>query len=280
MKNQPVGAVEVVEIPPAEATNPPPDVAQGEFTYVVFGDTQDYIEQSDKSYTNPSFVSRIDWILEQKDQRRIKFVTHLGDVVNVPSSEGEWLIATNQLERLHKVGIPCAFAPGNHDQTWGDTTPITQHLDSRDLGYQGEVSGYGSFDGFPGRQYSKLSDIVNRYSDREAQHALEIPDVAGRGANTYQLLTHEGEDFIFIHLQCSIPTNVLKWVDERFSTSIATGWRSSSSTRGSATSTPCCRSTARRTGSTWGGCGRTVSRPTGRPRPSTSGSGASRAIRT
>ena len=210
VNNRPVGAVTVVKIPPAVATNPPPVAAQGEFTYVVFGDTQDYNKQSDKSYTNPSFVSRVDWVIEQSGQRTIKFVTHLGDVVNNPSKEEEWQIATNQLERLREANIPCAFAPGNHDLTWGDTTPITDHLDSYDL------SGWlwnGSFGGFPGHQYSKLSDINDRYSDREAQHALEISDVAGRGANTYQLLTHEGENFIFIHLQCSIPTNVLKWVD-------------------------------------------------------------------
>ena len=210
VNNRLVGAVNVFKIPPAEATNPPPDVALREFTYVVFGDTQDYIQQSDKSYANPSFVSRVDWILEQSGQRTIKFVTHLGDVVNVPSEEREWLLATNQLERLREANIPCAFAPGNHDLTWGDTTPITDHLDSYDL--SGWLS-HGSFDGFKGRQYSKLSDINDRYSDREAQHALEISDVAGRGANSYQLLTHLGENFIFIHLQCSIPTNVLKWVD-------------------------------------------------------------------
>ncbi len=211
VKNQPVGAVNVLKINPAEATNPPPAVAAGEFTYVVFGDTQDY-NKDDKS--NPSFVSRVDWILDQKAQRRIKFVSHLGDVVNNPTSEGEWLLATNQLERLREAGIPCAFAPGNHDLTWGDTTPITDHLDSRDLSLIGDVKGYDSFDGFKGHQYSKLSDINDRYSDREAQHAPEISNVAGRGANSYQLLTHEGENFIFIHLQCSIPTNVLKWVDE------------------------------------------------------------------
>ena len=213
VNNRPVGAVEVVKIPPAEATNPPPSVAAGEFTYVVFGDTQDYIEQSDKSYTNPSFVSRIDWILGQKDQRRIKFVTHLGDVVNNPASEEEWQIATSQFARLwddFRVLLPCAFAPGNHDLTWGDTTPITDHLDSRDL--SGGL-GYGSFDGFEGRQYSKLSDINDRYSDREAQHAPEISDVAGCGANSCQRLETGDGKFIFIHLQCSIPTNVLKWVD-------------------------------------------------------------------
>ena len=208
VKNQPVGAVNVFEVDPAVATNEPPDVAVGEFTYVVFGDTQDY-NKDDKS--NPSFVSRVDWVIKQSDQRTIKFVTHLGDVVNVPSEEREWLLATNQLERLHKAGIPCAFAPGNHDLTWGDTTPITQHLDS---GRLSDRLSHGSFDGFKGRQYSKLSDINDRYSDREAQHAPEIPDVAGCGANSYQLLTHERENFIFIHLQCSIPTNVLKWVDE------------------------------------------------------------------
>ena len=211
VNNRLVGAVEVVEIPPAVATNPPPDTVPGEFTYVVFGDTQDY-NKDDKS--NPSFVSRVDWILRQKDQRTIKFVSHLGDVVNKPGVEAEWLIATTQLGLLREANIPCAFAPGNHDLTWGDTTPITDHLDSEDLGYQGVVSGYDSFDGFKGRQYSKLSDINDRYSDREAQHALEILEVAGCGANSYQLLTHERENFIFIHLQCSIPTNVLKWVDE------------------------------------------------------------------
>ena len=42
VNNKPVGAVKVIEIPASEATNPPPVIAAGEFTYVVFGDTQDY----------------------------------------------------------------------------------------------------------------------------------------------------------------------------------------------------------------------------------------------
>ena len=42
VNNKLVGAVKVIEIPASEATNSPPPVFAGEFTYVVFGDTQDY----------------------------------------------------------------------------------------------------------------------------------------------------------------------------------------------------------------------------------------------
>ena len=205
--NMPVGAVRVIDIPASEATNPPPLVFAGEFTYVVFGDTQDY---HDDGSSNPSFESRVSWVIEQKDQRNIKFVSHLGDVVNDLTSENELEFAKTQLERLHEARIPCAFAPGNHDMVWGDTKPITDHLDSERL--NGELES-DLFDGFPGHLYSKLAEIPRRYTDREADHA-EINTVAGCGANSYQILNYGDGRYIFIHLQCSVPTNVLKWVDQ------------------------------------------------------------------
>lgn len=214
--NEYVGAVRVIE-PPEDGEVPIP--GDGEFTYAIFGDTQNYHSSAEGGQcVNESFVARVDWLLENWGKQKCEFLTHLGDVVDDPFADEQWVIASNQFARLVEKNIPFAFAAGNHDEIWGDTTPIAEHLPTgwvaRATGTALGIKGTGTFEtygGFDGRQYAVLSEIDKRLTDREGWDAPWVR--TGVGGNSYQLLELGGTDFIFIHLQCSVPADVLEWAD-------------------------------------------------------------------
>ena len=221
VQNRLVGAVQTWEV--KDLTSLPP-VEPGEFTYAVFGDTQNYHMQGDV-YTNQSFSTRVDWLIGEETVRlqNIRFISHLGDVIDRSNDERQWALASNQVARLKDAGLPIMLLPGNHDMIWGDTTSFVRHLpqawlESGLVKPGGNIKVIGAFEGFEGLRYSDNPKIGTRYSDREADDAPVIGDVGGLGANSYQLFDFVAPNgttwpFIFIHLQCSTPKPVIDWVD-------------------------------------------------------------------
>ena len=98
VQNRLVGAVQAWEV--EDLTSLPP-LEPGEFTYAVFGDTQNYHMQGDV-YTNQSFSTRVDWLIRAETVRlqNIRFISHLGDVVDGTDDERQWTLASNQVARL------------------------------------------------------------------------------------------------------------------------------------------------------------------------------------
>ena len=84
-----------------------------DFTVVLLPDTQNYSE----SYPD-TYVSQTRWIKDRKQADNIKFVIHLGDIVqNYNNSEEEWKVA----DRAHQVldgDVPYSVLPGNHDMEY------------------------------------------------------------------------------------------------------------------------------------------------------------------
>jgi hypothetical protein len=80
----------------------------GSFTIAVLPDTQVY------SLRFPGvFYAQTGWIARNTDRLNIKYVLHLGDVVN-NNTHGEWRNARDAMAMLDGV-VPYAIAPGNHD---------------------------------------------------------------------------------------------------------------------------------------------------------------------
>ena len=86
-----------------------------DFTVVLLPDTQNYSE----SYPD-TYVSQTQWIKDRAKADNIKFVIHLGDIVqNYNNSEEEWKLA----DRAHKIldgVVPYSVVPGNHDMEYVD----------------------------------------------------------------------------------------------------------------------------------------------------------------
>ena len=92
-----------------------PPFVPGSWTLVVLPDTQFYSE----SYPQ-LFADQTRWIAANKERYDIRYVLHVGDVVNgdVPA---QWTNAVAALARLDGV-VPYALAPGNHD--YSDFYPV------------------------------------------------------------------------------------------------------------------------------------------------------------
>ena len=62
------------------------------------------------------FHGLLNWIVERRDSLNIKFVTHVGDLVQTSNKyESEWIIASEAMAILDSAGIPWNIATGNHD---------------------------------------------------------------------------------------------------------------------------------------------------------------------
>ena len=78
------------------------------YSFAVIGDTQILAE------IYPGKVSNIyDWIVDNVEEKKIKFVLGLGDITN-SNSPAEWTLTTNNIFKLDGL-VPYSVVRGNHD---------------------------------------------------------------------------------------------------------------------------------------------------------------------
>lgn len=88
----------------------PIDTAKGEFSIIALPDTQRY------SYYNPAlFYAQTEWVRENREKLNIRFVIHLGDIVD-ENTDAEWVVADKAMGTLDGI-VPYSVAPGNHDMS-------------------------------------------------------------------------------------------------------------------------------------------------------------------
>lgn len=167
-----------------------PPAPEGSFSIVVIPDTQAYRGQGTKAtpdssepVTNAVFDRHTRWIVGNLDSQRIVFVSHVGDIVdrNVPE---QWVVARQVMDRLHQR-MPYAIAPGNHDlKASGDAGLFQQYFPAE------------RFADFPWYGGTPSAGLDAKY---------------GNNANSFQLFSAGGLDFVFLHLECNAPDAVLQW---------------------------------------------------------------------
>lgn len=81
-----------------------------DFTVIALPDTQNYSEQFPEIYE-----AQTQWIVDNRANRNIVAVTHLGDVVQNAAVQFEWLNAKQAHSTLDADDIPYGIAVGNHD---------------------------------------------------------------------------------------------------------------------------------------------------------------------
>jgi hypothetical protein len=184
----------LVPIFSAIALEPAP---KGTFSIVVLPDTQGYMSAGNKAtagspgpVTNPVFEAHTRWIADNIEAQRIVFVSHVGDIVD-KNVDAQWAVAKEHMDRLHGR-IPYGIVVGNHDMsTDGDSSLFQQYFPaSRFEGF----AWYGGY--YPGDP--------------------ERPGHSGNNANSYQLFSGGGIDFIILHLECNAPDDVLAWAESVF----------------------------------------------------------------
>ena len=78
------------------------------YSFCVVGDTQILAEKY------PDELSTLyDWIIKNKDSKKIEFVFGMGDITN-KTTDAEWLAAKEQINKLNGV-LPYSIIRGNHD---------------------------------------------------------------------------------------------------------------------------------------------------------------------
>lgn len=159
----------------------PPKPEKGSFTVAVLPDTQNYSERYPQT-----FKDQTAWIAENKQDRNIAFVLHLGDVTN-NNAPAEWENAQAAM-RLLDGKVPYCLVPGNHDYSEGgicrDRTTLLN-------------------DYFTVAQFKDTPNFGGAY-DKE-------PD---RLENSYSLFSAEGRDFLVLALEFGPRKDVVRWANE------------------------------------------------------------------
>lgn len=171
------------------------DASAGQdFTLIGLPDTQYYV--SSLAGGSPSiFHAQTQWIVNERQNRNIAFVTHLGDCVEhgdaVPA---EWTVADAAMGRIEDAlsvnqpeGIPFGIAVGNHDQS-----PIGVAQGATTTSFN-NVFGVQRFEG---RSY-----FGGHYGDNNDNH--------------FELFSAGGLNFIVIHFEYdpNPDQSVLVWAD-------------------------------------------------------------------
>lgn len=157
-----------------------------EFTVVALPDTQFYSQDYPETYD-----AQTRWIVEQRRALNIRFVTHLGDIVNVgtdPNEYYQWQNAKAAMSRLEIADVPHGTCIGNHD-IWG----------SEGGGFSG-----GGYD--PNGAYYLQNFGPQFYRDRPW-----TVSASPSGLSNAQVITVGGRSFLFLHLLVETPAAELAW---------------------------------------------------------------------
>ena len=172
-----------------------------DFTISVLPDTQFY-SSTLHGGVPAMFQSQTDWLVANRTNLNLQFVSHLGDITQNGQNGGnnvEWRVATNAMYRLENPittllsnGIPYGMGVGNHDQT-----PIGTG-DAGNSSFFNQFFGVNHFIGYDyyGGHYGTNNN------------------------NSFQFFSAGGMDFIFIHLEYDTTpaTAVLAWADNLMKT--------------------------------------------------------------
>ncbi|MCQ6274753.1 lamin tail domain-containing protein [Bacillus sp. V3B] len=147
-----------------------------DYTFVWMSDTQYYSESF--PYV---FDRQTQWIVENAQAMKMKYVFHTGDLVNVSDKEEQWKNASQFMKTLDGANIPYGVLAGNHD---------VDH----------KTSDYTQFYRFFGE---------DRYKDR--------PYYSGSYKNNrghYDLISANGNDYIMVYMGWGVDDESIAWINQ------------------------------------------------------------------
>ncbi len=164
------------------------------FSIVLIPDTQAYRGQGTKAepestdpVTNVVFEAHTRWIAANIERQKIVFVSHVGDIVDKNVHE-QWKVARSCMDEIHGK-VPYGISVGNHDMTSrGDSSLFQQY--------------------FPAERFESFPWYGGTYSG-----SPQGPKVSGNNANSFQLFSVGERDFVFLHLECNAPDDVVDWAN-------------------------------------------------------------------
>ncbi|GAA2206509.1 hypothetical protein GCM10009850_019670 [Nonomuraea monospora] len=187
------------------------DPSTYDFSIVHFTDTQ-YISEGaveqetaeERAVWESAYAGIVNWIKDNKDQRKISYVAHTGDIIenNIrkPADEamqrqitGEFEVSSKQQRVLDDAGIPNGVIAGNHDNQSGTE--------------EGPGAMYNQYYG-PSRYQTAAQGW---------QHAeYGGPWKEGDNQNHYDLFSAGGLDFVVVGLSYGVTRDEAEWADSIF----------------------------------------------------------------
>jgi len=142
------------------------------FTIIVLPDTQGYVK-----YYPWILDNQTEWIVDNVESLNIVFVTQLGDLVDNFDNVTQWENANRSMSKLDG-NVPWGVLPGNHDL------------------HEDNLTNYNSYFGYD--RFSYEAWYVGTYD-------------VGDNANSYQLFSAGGDDYLILQLQYNPSDDVLYW---------------------------------------------------------------------
>ncbi|WP_309121453.1 lamin tail domain-containing protein [Paenibacillus sp.] len=154
----------------------PPTPDDYDYSFVWMSDTQYYSESYPHIYEDI-----VDWIADNKETMKIKYVTHTGDLVDEADKPYQWAVASDNMKVLEDANIPYGVLAGNHDVA-------------------GKQAAYDQYWTYFGEDRFKSQDTFGGSYDNNRGH--------------YDLVSSHGNDYIFVYMGWGIGDEEIAWMDQ------------------------------------------------------------------
>jgi hypothetical protein len=163
-----------------------PAAVDPKFTIAVYPDTQQEVG------TDQRFLNRAQYLVANRKALDLRFVTHVGDVVNWDTPDhAQYAVARKALAPLEQAGIPYSLSIGNHDSM--ATGPGGAARDPKRT-----------------RQLARDTRTFNSYLGRGTQ-AMEGAYERGKVDNTYHVFTAGGRSWLVLNLELWPRPGAVAW---------------------------------------------------------------------
>ena len=181
-------------------------VGNYDYSFAVVGDTQTMCE------ADPGAMEGLyDWLVENKDKQKIKYVIGLGDITD-DSTDTEWTRAKKYISKL-KNKIPYVLTRGNHDD-WDD---FNRNL--HDGFYEKTIDGMmvpGNIELTDPNQPGLVEKVMPDGSVQILTREDDVPEggtVKGDLTNSYRYFSVQGTDYLLLTLDFAPNGEMLKWAE-------------------------------------------------------------------
>ncbi|MGG1554425.1 S-layer homology domain-containing protein [Paenibacillus ferrarius] len=161
------------EVAPVQTSTTAPDY---DFSFVWMSDTQYYAKSYPYIYQNI-----VKWIADHKEDNKIQYVIHTGDIVDNADQEYQWVEADKDMKVLEDAKIPYGVLAGNHD-----------------VGHQN--NDYSYYSQWFGEDRFKNQPTYGESYDNNRGH--------------YDLVSSNGNDFIIVYMGWGFGDKEIDWIND------------------------------------------------------------------
>jgi hypothetical protein len=168
-----------------------------QFSAIVIPDSQVYAQD------HPAVLKRhVAWIVDHAEALDVRFVTHVGDIVNDGADPTQWDNATAAFAPLVEADIPHGFSVAAHDYgTWGQWPEGTDSSCMPD-----------PENGLP-RVDCEFTAFRERFGPEVYAGRAWYGGASPSGRSSFQQVEAEGLDLLFLHLPEDAPEPEVAWAE-------------------------------------------------------------------